>query len=101
MVTSRWRGSNRPPEAFANQRRERGGRCGRKITLAICGQRNPNAWLEGRDLSAAYALKTARALGIRVCLDGDDLELEASLPPPEWLPFTKEPIVISVRTKSN
>jgi hypothetical protein len=52
-------------------------------------------------MSAAYALKTARALGIRVCLDGDDLELEASLPPPEWLPFTKEPIVISVRTKSN
>jgi len=64
-------------------------------------QRNPNAWLEGPDLSAAYALKTARALGIRVCLDGDDLELEASLPPPEWLPFRKEPIVISVRTKSN
>ena len=29
-----------------------------------------------------YALKTARALGIRVRLDGDDLELEASLPPP-------------------
>ena len=33
-------------------------------------------------MSAAYALKTARALGIRLRLDGDDLELEASLPPP-------------------
>jgi hypothetical protein len=33
-------------------------------------------------MSAPYALKTARALGIRVRLDGDDLELEASAPPP-------------------
>jgi hypothetical protein len=33
-------------------------------------------------MSASYALKTARALGIRVRLGGDDLELEASLPPP-------------------
>ena len=33
-------------------------------------------------MSAAFALKTARAVGIRVRVDGDDLELEADAPPP-------------------
>jgi hypothetical protein len=33
-------------------------------------------------MSAAHALKSARAVGIRVRIDGDDLELEASAPPP-------------------
>ena len=33
-------------------------------------------------MSAALALKTARAVGIRVRVGGDDLELEASAPPP-------------------
>jgi len=33
-------------------------------------------------LSATQALKAARAAGIEVCLDGDDLLLEASAPPP-------------------
>ena len=33
-------------------------------------------------MSAAHALKSARAVGIRVRIDGDDLELEAAAPPP-------------------
>jgi hypothetical protein len=33
-------------------------------------------------MSAAEALKAARAAGIRVGIDGDDLMLEASAPPP-------------------
>jgi hypothetical protein len=33
-------------------------------------------------MNAAYALKTARTVGIRVRRDGDDLELEAPTPPP-------------------
>jgi hypothetical protein len=33
-------------------------------------------------MSAAHALKSARAVGIRVRADGDDLELEAAAPPP-------------------
>ena len=33
------------------------------------------------DMSAALALRTARAVGIRVRIDGDDLELEAAAPP--------------------
>ena len=33
-------------------------------------------------MSAANALNSARALGIRVRVDGDDLELEAAAPPP-------------------
>ena len=33
-------------------------------------------------MSAAEALKAARAAGIRVRIDGDDLELEAAAPPP-------------------
>ena len=34
-------------------------------------------------MSAALALKTARAVGIRVRIDGDDLELEAPAQPPQ------------------
>ncbi len=33
-------------------------------------------------MSAAFALETARAAGIRVRIDGDDLALEAPAPPP-------------------
>ena len=33
-------------------------------------------------MSAAHALKSARAVGIRVRIDGDDLELEAAASPP-------------------
>ncbi len=33
-------------------------------------------------MSATEALKTARAAGVELCLDGDDLVLEASVPPP-------------------
>ncbi len=33
-------------------------------------------------MSASEALKTARAIGIKIGLDGDDLVLEASTPPP-------------------
>ena len=33
-------------------------------------------------MSAAHTLKSARAVGIRVRIDGDDLELEAAAPPP-------------------
>jgi hypothetical protein len=33
-------------------------------------------------MSAGEALKAARAIGIRVGIDGDDLVLEASAPPP-------------------
>ena len=37
-------------------------------------------------MSAAHALKTARAVGIRVRIDGDELELEAAAQPPQlWL----------------
>jgi hypothetical protein len=39
--------------------------------------------LEGKDLSALDALTLARAAGISVRLDGDDLLLEASAPPEE------------------
>ena len=38
--------------------------------------------MEGTALSAAEALKAARAAGIRLRIDGDDLVLEASAPPP-------------------
>ena len=34
-------------------------------------------------MSAAHALKSARAVGIRVRIDGDDLELEAPAQPPQ------------------
>ena len=34
-------------------------------------------------MSAALALKSARAVGIRVRIDGDDLELEAPARPPQ------------------
>ena len=44
---------------------------------------NRYAWLEGAGMSAALALKTARAVGIRVRVDGDDLELEAPAQPPQ------------------
>ena len=43
---------------------------------------NRYAWLEGTGMSAAFALKTAHAVGIRVRIDGDDLELEAAESPP-------------------
>ena len=33
-------------------------------------------------MSASEALKTAQAIGIMIGLDGDDLVLEASTPPP-------------------
>jgi len=33
-------------------------------------------------VSASEALKTAQAIGIMIGLDGDDLVLEASTPPP-------------------
>lgn len=36
-------------------------------------------------MSAAFVLKLARAIGVRVRLDGDDLELEAQATPPEPL----------------
>jgi hypothetical protein len=38
--------------------------------------------MEGKAVSAAEALKAARAAGVRLEIDGDDLVLEASLPPP-------------------
>ena len=34
-------------------------------------------------MTAAEALRTARAAGVEIALDGDDLVLEASSPPPE------------------
>jgi hypothetical protein len=36
-------------------------------------------------MRAAHALKSARAVGIRVRIDGDDLELEAAAQPPSEL----------------
>ena len=36
-------------------------------------------------MSAAEALKAARAAGVRVGIDGDDLVLEAMAPPPSVL----------------
>jgi hypothetical protein len=33
-------------------------------------------------MSAAHAIKEARAVGIRMRIDGEDLELEAAAPPP-------------------
>jgi hypothetical protein len=36
-------------------------------------------------MSAAAALKVAQAAGIRVGIDGDDLVLEAMVPPPSAL----------------
>ena len=47
----------------------------------ICAENE--LWLEGAGMSAALALKTARAVGIRVRIDGDDLELEAPAQPPQ------------------
>ena len=38
--------------------------------------------LEGKAMSAAEALKAARAAGIQLGIDGDDLVLEAAVPPP-------------------
>ena len=42
----------------------------------------PGAGLEGAAMSAAEALKAARAAGVELAIDGDDLVLEASAPPP-------------------
>jgi hypothetical protein len=39
----------------------------------------------GAAMSAAEALKAARAAGLRLGIDGDDLVLEASAPPPPVL----------------
>jgi hypothetical protein len=39
--------------------------------------------MEGTDMSAVRALNTARAVGIRLRVDGDDLELSAEASPPE------------------
>lgn len=38
--------------------------------------------MDGTAMSAAQALKAARAAGVELRLDGDDLVLEASTPPP-------------------
>jgi hypothetical protein len=38
--------------------------------------------LEGAPVSAAEALQVARSFGIRLVVDGDDLVLKGSAPPP-------------------
>jgi hypothetical protein len=38
--------------------------------------------MEGAHMSAAEAIRVARAAGVHVQIDGDDLVLEASVPPP-------------------
>ena len=43
-----------------------------------CGRLPP----EGAPVSAAEALKAARDAGIRLAVDGDDLVLKGSAPPP-------------------
>jgi hypothetical protein len=42
-----------------------------------------DVWLERKAVSAAFALESARAAGIRMAIDGDDLVLEAPAQPPE------------------
>ena len=74
--------SDRPRQPVENQRRDRCGRCGRKSPAPICAGKNRGAGLEGAAMSAAEALQAARAAGVRVAIDGDDLVLEASAPPP-------------------
>jgi hypothetical protein len=61
--------------------------------------------MEGMAMSAAEALKAARAAGIRLGVDGDALTLEASAAPPravlDLLSHHKSGIVALLRTANN
>jgi hypothetical protein len=52
------------------------------LPTLFCAGENWHDRLEGADMSAVQALKAARDIGIHLGIDGDDLVLEASMPPP-------------------
>jgi hypothetical protein len=81
------RRSDRPRQTVENQCRDRCGRCGRKSPPSIRARINRSAGLESAVMSAAEALKAARAAGISLRIEGDDLLLEAptAAPPPAVL----------------
>src|SRR4029453_7234757 len=66
-----------------NRWHDRSGRCGRKFPASF---RLVGKWqgikLEGTAMSAAEALRVARAAGIQLEIDGEDLVLDAALAPP-------------------
>src|SRR6185436_6697612 len=74
-----------PRQPLENQFGDRCGRCGRKLPVPIGTRKNRDTGLERAAMSATEALKAARAAGVRVGIDGDDLVLEALAPPPSAL----------------
>src|SRR5262249_8323415 len=58
------------------------GRCGRKSPAPICAGKNRGSGLEYAAMRAVEALKAARAAGVELALDGDDLALKAASAPP-------------------
>ena len=73
---------DRPRQPPGIQRCDRCGRCGRKSLRTIRAGKNGDWRLEGAAMSAAEALQAARNAGIRLHVDGGELVLEASAPPP-------------------
>lgn len=63
-------------------------------------EKNGDARLEVVAMSAAEALKGARAAGIRVGIDGEDRFLEAMAPPPSALPSHHKDSVVAQRRPS-
>jgi hypothetical protein len=61
---------------------DRCGRCGRKSNAPIWTGKNRDARLEYTAMGAAEALQAAQNAGVEIGIDGDDLVLEASAPPP-------------------
>jgi hypothetical protein len=75
-------GSIAPAPTLEIQWSDRCGRCGRKLCRSIRAGKNRHHHLEGTAMSAAAALRAAHDAGIGLHVDGVDLVLEASAPPP-------------------
>ncbi len=72
---------DRPRQPIENQRRDRADGADANRPPQSAPEKTGRR-LEGAAMSAAEALKAARAAGIELGIDGDDLVLEASAPPP-------------------
>src|SRR5204863_3395239 len=77
-----WPPSDRPRQPLEKQCWDRCGPCGRKSPAPICAGKNRGSGLEYPAMSAVEALKAARAAGVELALNGDDLALKAASAPP-------------------
>jgi hypothetical protein len=69
------------PTVRTSLRKERRRRSGRKSPRSIWAAKNERRRLERANMSAAEAITPARAAGIQIMIDGDDLLLQALAPP--------------------